>query len=86
MLKRPGRLGASSAPERAGARPPMLRASATEVSARWRSRRAASASNCTRRTDSGPCTVDATSVRRSIGPTVSWRMSFSAIASRRSWR
>ena len=52
----------------------------------WSSRRSASASNCERRTDSGPCTVEATSVSRSIGPTVAWRMSFSAIASWRSWR
>src|SRR3954454_20859718 len=77
---------ASSAPERTGAPWPALRASATEVSVFWSSRRAASASNWARRTDSGPCTVEATSVNRSTGPTVACCRSFSAIASWRSWR
>ena len=39
-----------------------------------------------RRTESGPSTVDATSVRRSTISTVASRISLSAIASRRSWR
>ena len=77
---------ASSAPERTGAPSPALRASATEVSAFWSRRREASASNWARRTDSGPCTVEATSVSRSSGPTVACSRSFSAIASWRSWR
>src|SRR4051794_6935371 len=86
MSKRWGWLPASSAPERTGAPWPALRASATEVSAFWSSRREASASNWARRTDSGPCTVEATSVSRSSGPTVACSRSFSAIASWRSWR
>src|SRR4051794_8209503 len=86
MSKRWGWPPASSAPERTGAPWPALRASATEVSAFWSSRREASASNWARRTDSGPCTVEATSVSRSSGPTVACSRSFSAIASWRSWR